>query len=416
MSPVTSTVTVVLLSVALVVCSFWLLRELRARNALYRWLVEGRKGDLPDGHGVWRTMYVAEEQLLKTQRREMTLINHRLERYFTAAQVLHDGIVLLDAGTRIEWMNAAAGEHLGIDFTKDHGTQIAQLLRKPQFQNYLRRFMSDADAPADGVELTMGEDERHLRLHLLRFSAEGVLLVSRDVTAMVRTEKMRSDFIANVSHELRTPATVISGFLEQLTSDEPPPPEVGQHFLSLMSEQAQRMNRLVEDLLMLTRLESDTRAQRDDVIDVPALVSTLIDEGRALSSGRHDVVCGAIDAVSVRGSADEIRSAFGNLISNAIRYTPEGGRIEVSWKRSERDICLSVMDSGIGIAPEHIPRLTERFYRVDRGRSTATGGTGLGLAIVKHALSRHQGKLKIQSGLGRGSTFCACLPLERIAA
>lgn len=408
---------IALLTLVLGLVGALLIREYVNRGAMARWLADSRTGELPDGAGPWRAIFAAQERILKAHKREVAEVAFRLERYYTAAQVLPDGIVLLDAEKRIEWLNAAAADHLGIEPVRDVRTLISQLVRKPAFNEYLDGFRRDGgDLSADGIQLQVGDDGRTLALQLLPFSAEGALLVTRDITSIVRTEKMRSDFVANVSHELRTPATVITGFLEQLTGDDPPVGEDAQRFLRLMADQARRMNRLVEDLLTLSRLESDSRPQREEVVDVPALVVTLAAEGRALSGGRHVIEVGEIADCKVRGSVDELRSAMGNLVSNAIRYTPEGGHIRISWSAREKDACLAVTDTGIGIAPEHIPRLTERFYRVDRGRSTATGGTGLGLAIVKHALARHQGRLNIQSVLGRGSTFSACLPTERVVS
>jgi two-component system phosphate regulon sensor histidine kinase PhoR len=223
---------------------------------------------------------------------------------------------------------------------------------------------------------------------------------------------MRRDFVANVSHELRTPLTVIKGFLESFADSGEELGAVRLHHLQLMDEQAGRMHRLIEDLLMLSRLESESPNQ-DDTVDVAQLVNEVADEARSLSVGRHQISV-TVAGASVRGSRDELRSAFGNLVSNAIRYTPAGGSIELSWVAAEDGVSFRVRDSGIGIAPEHMPRLTERFYRVEKSRSRETGGTGLGLAIVKHVLLRHDGRLEVESEPGRGSTFSAWLPKSRL--
>jgi two-component system phosphate regulon sensor histidine kinase PhoR len=303
---------------------------------------------------------------------------------------------------------------LGVEVTRDVGTLVWQLVRQPSFHDYLQRFRTNTSNTDDGVILNSNDSTRTLHLQLRRFSDEGTLLLSRDISDSVRTEKMRRDFVANVSHELRTPATVISGFLEQMTGDEPPQGEDALRFLNLMADQSRRMNRLIEDLLTLSQLENAATPPDNEVVDVVAMLDTLVNEGAALSAGRHQIELGDVVPATIRGSTDELRSAFGNLISNAIRYTPAGGSISVSWTLEQDHLCFCVRDTGIGIPAEHIPRLTERFYRVDRGRSTATGGTGLGLAIVKHVLNRHQATLLIQSEPGRGSRFCVNFPPQRM--
>nr|MCU0868065.1 phosphate regulon sensor histidine kinase PhoR [Burkholderiales bacterium] len=240
-----------------------------------------------------------------------------------------------------------------------------------------------------------------------------VLLVCRDVTDVRRLETVRRDFVANVSHELRTPLTVLMGFLETLADMTRPDPEMTQRSLQLMTQQTVRMSRLVEDLLTLSRLESTHAPFKEEAVPVPELVHHLHQDALALSNGRHTfhVVIATHDAL--HGSTDELRSALGNLVSNAIRYTPSGGSITLEWALRDGQPAFSVTDTGIGIEPQHIDRLTERFYRVDRSRSRETGGTGLGLAIVKHVLSRHQAHLEVESEPGRGSTFRAVFPAQR---
>jgi len=238
-------------------------------------------------------------------------------------------------------------------------------------------------------------------------------LLSRDITRWERMETTRRDFVANVSHELRTPLTVLGGFLETLSDMQDPDPSMLRRSLQLMSEQATRMQRLVEDLLTLSKLESAQNPLREDFVDVPEMVRTLVRDAQALSNGRHRFSLRVETESGLSGSAEELRSALFNLISNAVRYTPENGEIEVSWSRRDAEAVFAVRDTGIGIEPHHIPRLTERFYRVERGRSRASGGTGLGLAIVKHVLSRHQGRLDVQSEPGEGSTFSALFPAAR---
>ncbi|MCW5604436.1 MAG: ATP-binding protein, partial [Burkholderiales bacterium] len=231
-----------------------------------------------------------------------------------------------------------------------------------------------------------------------------------------RVETMRRDFIANVSHELRTPLTVLGGFLETISDTGTADRDLLRRSLPLMTDQARRMQRLVEDLLTLSRLESANNLLRDERIDVPALARGLHRDALALSSGRHRIGLALESDAWLSGSEEELRSAFSNLISNAIRYTPSGGEVVIRWESRDGEVVFTVRDSGIGIDPKHIPRLTERFYRVDRSRSRETGGTGLGLAIVKHVLSRHQGRLEVTSEPGRGSEFSAVFPAHRLLA
>jgi two-component system phosphate regulon sensor histidine kinase PhoR len=242
------------------------------------------------------------------------------------------------------------------------------------------------------------------------------LLLSRDITRWERMETTRRDFVANVSHELRTPLTVLGGFLETLSDMREPDPDMLRRSLQLMSEQSTRMQRLVEDLLTLSKLEGAQNPLRDEFADLPEIVRSLFREAQALSGGRHRFSLRIEHHDGLKGSAEELRSALSNLISNAVRYTPEGGEIEVSWCKRDAEPVFAVRDTGIGIEPHHVPRLTERFYRVDRSRSRATGGTGLGLAIVKHVLSRHQARLEVESEPGKGSTFSVVFPSARSVA
>jgi two-component system phosphate regulon sensor histidine kinase PhoR len=254
-----------------------------------------------------------------------------------------------------------------------------------------------------------------LELRVIEFGEDQKLLNSRDVTAAERLEIVRRDFVANVSHELKTPVTVLSGFVETLADESfELPAAQRQRFLALMAEQAKRMQRLIEDLLALSALESSVSAADEQPIDVRSFVERLAEEARALSAGRHRVEATVAADCQLLGSPKELHSAFSNLVSNAVRYTPEGGTVRLVWRAGDEGAVFTVSDTGIGIEPRHIPRLTERFYRVDSGRSRDSGGTGLGLAIVKHALTRHQAVLRIASEPGRGSSFSAVFPPGRI--
>jgi two-component system phosphate regulon sensor histidine kinase PhoR len=377
-------------------------------SVLGAWLDRPSLDTVPDGAGAWSVVFTR----LYKSRRASEMNERRLadneERFRRTISALPEGIVLVDASLQIEWCNPVAEQHLGLSLRADQGLRLTNLVRDPVFVDY----MTSASFAQPLVFRPLANPGLALALQVIEFEPARTIVLSRDVTQSERVDAMRRDFVANVSHELRTPLTVVKGFVETLLDAEPPLDATRRHHLQLMHEQANRMNRLVEDLLMLSRLESQETVPPDDEVDVAQLVRELAEEGRALSAGRHTI---AVDCepLVVRGSRDELRSAFSNLVSNAIRYTPAGGRIELRWRARDDEAVFEVQDTGIGVAPEHVPRLTERFYRVDKSRSRETGGTGLGLAIVKHVLLRHQGRLEIVSQLGRGSTFSAILPHAR---
>lgn len=402
-----------LLAGAVLALGAMLLRQLGQRRQLQRWLADPGQNEIPEGSGAWRDIFSLLQRWRKEDQRARKLLGGNLDRFHQAAQALPDGVILLDPEGHIVWLNRAAGEHFGLDPARDVGTVIGQLVRQSGFHELYAAFRAGETVKPVVMETAGSEPRRVLSLSLLSFADTGILLLSRDITEISRAEAVRRDFIANVSHELRTPLTVICGFLEHLTAGDAAAEASVKGSLALMAGQARRMNRLVEDLLTLTRLENAAEPPRDDPVDVPELLEGLLAEARALSQGRHVIELGRVDPVGLRGSSGEVQSAFGNLVSNAIRYTPDGGRVGLSWVAEGDRLVFAVADSGIGIPPEHIPRLTERFYRVDKGRSANTGGTGLGLAIVKHVLARHQGTLGIKSAVGRGSTFSACFPAER---
>ena len=325
-------------------------------------------------------------------------LRESVERWQRAARALPDGVVILE-NERLAWCNDTAREHLDIDLDKDEGRPLRQLLRIPAFSDYIAA--EDFSRP---VVVKMPLSERMLSLQVIGYGESQRLVLSRDVTQLHQLEKMRREFVANVSHELRTPLTVVAGFVETLRDETDP--ESARRYLDLMAAQSDRMRRLVEDLLTLSALESSPPPPTDPV-PMRAMVERLAAEARALSKGRHEILVEAEGGYDLLGSDKELSSAFSNLVSNAVRYTPEGGRVTLRWGPFEEGVAFDVADTGPGIAAEHIPRLTERFYRVDRGRSRETGGTGLGLAIVKHALGRHNAVLHVESAPGRGSTFSA---------
>jgi two-component system phosphate regulon sensor histidine kinase PhoR len=376
--------------------------------ALRRWLRRPELDALPRGRGVWEEGLAELHGFLKHREAEHQRLAQSLTRFRAAVRALPDGVAILDREHRIEWSNPTAAHHLGIDPRRDLGQPVVNLIRQPDFVDYL--------AAGDFREpLVLRARDHTLSLQLIEFGDEQKLLNSRDVTADERIEVMRRDFVANVSHELKTPVTVLAGFVETLLDESfAMNPAQRNRFLGMMAEQATRMQRLVEDLLTLSALESSAAPIDEQPIELRAFVQSLADEARALSGGRHRIDATVRDAGRLLGSPTELHSAFSNLVSNAVRYTPEGGSVRLSWHVADGRGVFSVSDSGIGIEARHIARLTERFYRVDSGRSRESGGTGLGLAIVKHALTRHQAVLDVASEPGSGSTFSAVFPDGRV--
>jgi len=381
-------------------------------TALHRWLKDPRLETLPQGHLEWEEIFAALARLLRRRTHIESRLSAALERFQQAGAALPEGVIILDETDTITWCNPKAEYYFGLSNQRDRGQQVTYLVRNPQFVEYLetRNFREPLL-----VRLKREDQELSLSIQLVPYGASEKLLLCRDITRWERMETTRRDFVANVSHELRTPLTVLSGFLETLTDTPEPDPDLRLRSVELMAEQAQRMHRLVEDLLTLSRLESAQYPLREEFVDVPRLVRDLFAEAQSMSAGKHRLSLRTDNVSGLHGSTEELRSAFSNLISNAVRYTPERKTIEVAWTTRGVEPAFVVRDEGIGIEPHHIPRLTERFYRVDRGRSRASGGTGLGLAIVKHVLSRHQAHLEVTSVPGAGSSFAAVFPGGRAA-
>jgi two-component system, OmpR family, phosphate regulon sensor histidine kinase PhoR len=387
-----------------------LLYHARHLAGLFRWLQAPQHETLPSGHGVWEEVLAELHRALKSLDTERDQLARALLRFRAAAQALPDGVVILDREDRIEWANATARRQLGVDARRDAGSPVVNLVRHPDFVAYLRR--SDYDAP---LLLRSTRTDAVLSVRVIEFGADRKLLSSRDVTSEERLDTMRRDFVANVSHELKTPITVLSGFVETLADERVAlTPAQRKRFLGLMAEQSQRMRHLIDDLLTLSALESSQSPNDEHEIAMRPLCDRLLEEARALSAERHQIAVEVTSEAALYGSEAELTSAFSNLVSNAIRYSPDGGSVRIRWSVDEGRGMFSVSDTGIGIDRRHIPRLTERFYRVDRGRSRETGGTGLGLAIVKHVLTRHDAILEIDSAPGQGSTFSAVFPEQRV--
>lgn len=380
---------------------------------LERWLQlsDHSSGSIPAGSGAWDDAFAHLARYVRQHSQSQELLSLALERMQRVTAAMPDGIVILDESDRIEWCNPVAEHHLGINLLLDAGQQITYLVRQIPFVEYLaaRQYSNPL------ILKQMRQQGIIVSLQLVPYGYNQKLLISRDITRFERIETMRRDFIANVSHELRTPLTVISGFLETLSINENIHADFSKRALALMSEQTTRMQRLIEDLLILSRLENEQNKMSEKTVNVVNLLNDVLQDAESLSAGRHYIKLNLATQDQLLGSEEELRSAFSNLISNAIRYTPDKGEISINWEKSDgQEGMFSVQDSGIGIEAEHIPRLTERFYRVDNSRSRETGGTGLGLAIVKHVLSRHEARLEITSQVGKGSRFTIRFPAKRL--
>jgi two-component system phosphate regulon sensor histidine kinase PhoR len=353
---------------------------------------------------------------LKAREQQAVDIDQRLQHFLAAIQASPNGVVLLEADGRIEWSNETAAQHLGIDPERDRDQLIGNLLRDPVFTAYYASRDYSHEVTVIGRDSTPARPMK-LSIHLHPYGQGRKLLLSRDITGIEQAEVMRRDFVANVSHEIRTPLTVLTGFVETLQS-LPLPEDERARYLAMMAQQAQRMQTLVNDLLTLSRLEGSPPPGVAEWTPLALFTAQCDEEARALAdvlAKPQQIQVAAAPPLEIAGSPSELQSAMSNLVSNAIRYTPAGGRIDVRWLRlPDGRAEFSVKDTGPGVAAEHLPRLTERFYRVDRSRSRETGGTGLGLAIVKHVVQRHAAELKIDSTPGVGSTFAIVLPASRV--
>lgn len=365
---------------------------------------------VPDRSGLWGVVFARLARFLRRREKECQGLNISLERLQRATSALPEGIVILDDKNQIEWCNSSAELHLGLSLKMDAGQHITRMVRQVRFVSYL--VAGDFNKPFL-LDQTRFRDVL-LSIQIVPYGDKEKLLISRDITRFEKLEIMRRDFVANVSHELRTPLTVIGGFLETLLEENKVPGEEEKNALQLMFDQAVRMRRLVEDLLALSRLENAGNDLVEEKVEIAKLLQELYQEAQSLSAGRHTISLDLDNQAMLLGNEEELCSAFENLISNAVRYTPADGTIVLGWKVKNGKGIFSVRDSGIGISANHISRLTERFYRVDRSRSRDTGGTGLGLAIVKHVVNRHQANMGITSQLGTGSIFEIRFPENRV--
>jgi len=398
------------LALAVVVLAVLYIGDVREFRKLRRWASQPRLSDPPEAAGSWGEVF----NLLHRHRRAMLKRRRELARLMVrsrrGAQALPYGVAVLDADYRLDWCNEAAMEHLGLDPERDRKQPIVNMVRTPEFVEYLR--VGNFSEP---VRLGAPGGRRTLSLQIVSFGDEEHLLLSQDVTGAARVEAMRRDFVANVSHELRTPLTVLAGFLETIQDLKLDAARV-RDYVGLMAPQAERMKHLIDDLLTLSVIEHAPPPPDAQRVPLQPLLQRVRAEAEALSAGKHRISLDIEGEHDLFGAEREIASAFTNLATNAVRYTPAGGEVRLRWQSSDEGGEFSVQDDGIGIDAEHLPRLTERFYRVDRGRSRETGGTGLGLSIVKHALARHQAVLSIESRPGKGSRFSARFPAARLAA
>lgn len=371
---------------------------------LQHWLDAPKLRTIPEGRGLWQNIYDTLQRREKSRKKRKQRITDALQRFSRAAETIPTGIIILDAHKRIDWMNRLAAEHLGIR-EADRGNILGNLLRHPDFHHLLQQPREHTHR----AKLTLSSEHGSRTLHLILapFDRNEQLLISEDTSAAEQLDAARTAFVANVSHELRTPLTVINGFLETLADHPALPDEKRLEFIALMQRESSRMLTLINDLLTLARLETPDRNTPAQPVNLSRLVHTLADEARTLSQQRHRITADIQDGQWIEGHENDLYSALGNLISNAVRYTPQGGDITICLTGDGTHTTFAVKDTGPGIAAEHIPHLTERFYRIDKGRSRDSGGTGLGLAISKHALAKHRTRLNIESRPRHGSTFSA---------
>ncbi|MCP8466969.1 phosphate regulon sensor histidine kinase PhoR [Pseudomonas sp. ZM23] len=379
---------------------------------LYQWLKTHQSDEAPpDGYGLWGEVFDSIYHLQRRNQKARGRLQAVIDRMQESTAALRDGMILLDRDGNLEWWNQSAERLLGLKSPQDGGQPVSNLVRHPRFKEYFAQ--EDYREP---LELTSPiNDNLRLQFHITIYGAGEHLMLVRDVTRVHQLEQMRKDFVANVSHELRTPLTVIAGYLETLLDNVEDVNPRWTRALQQMQQQAGRMQSLLNDLLLLAKLEATDYPADNKPVAIDLMLLSIRNDAQALSGGRNHRISLEADArVKLKGSEAELRSAFSNLVFNAVKYTPDEGEIRIRWWGDEQGAHLAVQDSGIGIDPKHLPRLTERFYRVDSSRNASTGGTGLGLAIVKHVLLRHRGSLDISSVPGKGSSFTCHFPTQQV--
>ncbi|MDX1353247.1 MAG: phosphate regulon sensor histidine kinase PhoR, partial [Thiomicrorhabdus sp.] len=388
----------------------YILFMLRNVFKLHDYLLD-RKKDLPDAKGYWGEIFNELYLIEKQQYKQKKLLSVALSRFKKAAEAIPDGVVILSQQNEIEWVNPIANRLLKISYPKDAGQKINNLIRHPKFQKYLakEKFSKNITIP------TPNNVENILTIQIIPFGYKQKMVFVRDVTHVHKLEEMRTNFVSNVSHEMRSPITVLTGYLEMFSDNIPKDEKSFKLGIDNMYQQAMRMQRLVTDLLALSKMET-APVEHTKKVDVYTLLITLKENAEVLGQEKHQKITLEADKdLKLRGNVDELHSLFANLINNAVRYTQDNGKIKIKWRKKGDKAVFTVKDNGPGIASHHIPHLTERFYRADVDRSRESGGTGLGLAIVKYALERHDGRLAISSTLDKGTTFSCYFPAERIS-
>lgn len=388
----------------------YIFRMLWSMRKFEKWMDKGTKGAFPPASGFWSelTYLVSKKQRALETRADLQL--YKSEQFKAASMLIPDGIVSLDQKNHIEWFNASSKRILRLS-RQDIGRSIEALVRFPEFIQYLKDEEFDTSITTNSLYNT----QRIYNLKIIQYYENHKLLIVRDITDFYNLAQIRRDFIANASHELRTPLTVLKGYLEAMVDTPGPHHEMWLPALTNMEDQSERMKAIIDDLLTLSKMESETITATKDIVNVPDILDKLKQNVGQLSQGEHQFEFLVEEDLCISGFTEPLKSVFTNLVTNAVRYTPDGGEIKVVWYSDSKGVHFSVTDTGIGIAAEHIPRLTERFYRVDAARSRGTGGTGLGLAIVKHILERHGASLKVESQVGKGSTFRCDFPTKKIA-
>jgi two-component system phosphate regulon sensor histidine kinase PhoR len=385
----------------------FLARQIRFISRLERWLRSGARGKAPKAYGIWEDVYYYLMRLKKTEKRRRKDLAHHIEQFRKSTEAFPDAAVVLNLQNEIEWANAAARSVLGLK-KSDKGQRIPNLIRFPEFNQFLK--VGDYSQ-----QLTITSPINSnivLDIKIVKYGKDLRLLLAHDVTQLKKIEKMRKDFVANVSHELRTPLTVLKGYLETLTEFDNGLSPLHTSSFQQMLEQTDRMQHLVDDLLLLARLE--TQQQKSECVDIAQLLSQICQEGEYFAHVNQRIELNLESTAKINGDEQELRSAFTNLVVNALKYSPKDSLVKVRWHQDGDKVCMSVTDKGEGIAEADIPRITERFYRVDVKRSRKLNGTGLGLAIVKHVLMRHDAQLQIVSEIGKGSCFSCEFPQSRI--
>lgn len=394
----------------IIALALYLVPYLRHLLQLHRWLETQRREDIPEASGMWGDVFDRIRTLTKESKQREDQLTDMLARFQSASAATPDAMIILTQDDEIEWANPAANYLFGVAYPRDYGLRMLNLVRNPDFTTYLHK-----GDYTDIMDMTSPRDmEKTLSVQVIPFGSSQKLMIGRDVTQLSNLEKMRRDFVANISHELRTPLTVVTGYIETLRDMGSLNEKDLKKHLSAMHDQAVRMQRLVDDLLSLSKLETAPPLRHESAVDIPAMLAGLKETAERLSGDRqHRITLDAAPGLLL-GNEEELRSALSNLINNAVRYTPAQTTIQLVWQITDEGARFAVSDTGEGIAPQHIPHLTERFYRIDSARSRATGGTGLGLSIVKHILLRHNARLVIESELGVGSTFSCLFPAARV--